>query len=116
MTDDELKELFERESRLTTEDARVPAAGAVWWRAAMRARSDAVEAAMRPLVWFHAIVAAAVLGGAAAAIGMLWPAIRERAIVEGMGGWTMRLVAIVAAGLMAVTVALYFARGERRSD
>ncbi len=116
MTDEELKELFQCESRLANEDARVPSAGAVWWRAAMRARSEAVDTAMRPLVWFQAIAAAAVLGGMAAAIEKLWPIVRERMFVERMEVWTMPLIAIAAAGLMAVSIVLYFVRRERCSD
>jgi hypothetical protein len=58
-------------------DVRVPAAGQVWWRAAVRARLDASEAAVRPLTWLQGIAAACALGLFAAAVGMAWPSVRS---------------------------------------
>jgi len=56
---------------------RVPAAGQVWWRAAVRARLEAVHAAARPLTWSHGIAGACALGLTVALIGLAWPAVRE---------------------------------------
>ena len=41
------------EDRDARREVRVPAAGQVWWRAAVRARLEAVHAAARPLTWLH---------------------------------------------------------------
>jgi hypothetical protein len=60
-------------------EVRVPAAGQVWWRAAVRARLDAAHAVARPLTWFHGIAAACALGVACAVIGTAWPSLREMA-------------------------------------
>jgi hypothetical protein len=115
MTDQELRELFEQEARLVSEDAPVPAAGSVWWRSAMRARMDAADAAMRPLFWFQAIAAAAIIGALAALIGAAWPAlthaVSEHGVLQSMG--PMPLVAMGAAFLVVIPVALYFALSDR---
>jgi hypothetical protein len=54
-------------------DVHVPAAGQVWWRAAVRARLESTQAATRPMTWMHAIVGAMTLGAFLAAITALWP-------------------------------------------
>jgi hypothetical protein len=60
-------------------EVRVPAAGQVWWRAAIRARLEAVHAAARPLTWSHGIAAACTLGLVVAIGGLVWPVVREAA-------------------------------------
>ena len=54
-------------------DTHVPAAGQVWWRAAVRARLESTQAAARPMTWMHAITGATVLGALLAAVTALWP-------------------------------------------
>jgi len=54
-------------------DAHVPAAGQVWWRAAVRARLESTQAAARPMTWMHAITGAMVLGAFLAAVTAMWP-------------------------------------------
>src|SRR5689334_7907383 len=58
-------------------DIRVPAAGQVWWRAAVRARLEAVHAAARPLSWSQGVAAACAVGLVMALVGLSWPFIRE---------------------------------------
>ena len=57
-------------------EVRVPAAGQVWWRSAVRARLEAAQAATRPLTWVHGIAGACAVGLAWALVGMVWPSIR----------------------------------------
>jgi hypothetical protein len=108
-------------------EARVPAAGQVWWRAAVRARLDAAHAVARPLTWLHGIAAACAVGVAAAVISMAWPSLL------GMASWftfealgadsrvadvaalvtatmqrSLPLAFVVAACLVLAPVALYF--------
>lgn len=52
--------------------AVVPSAGAVWWRATMRARADAARAAERPLTVVQGLAGAAVAGVALAFGGLVW--------------------------------------------
>jgi hypothetical protein len=109
-------------------EARVPAAGQVWWRAAVRARLDAAHAVARPLTWLHGIAAACAVGVAAAVFSMAWPSLREMALwvtFEALGTdsrvadlaalvtatlqRSLPLAFVVAACLVLAPVALYFA-------
>ena len=62
-------------------DVHVPAAGQVWWRAAIRARVDGVQAAERPITWLHGLAGAAAAGLVATLLGIAWPSI------EGFASW-----------------------------
>ena len=56
-------------------DVRVPAAGQIWWRSAVRAHAEATEAARRPMVWLQGIAAASAAGIVVAILGFAWPSI-----------------------------------------
>jgi hypothetical protein len=56
-------------------EARLPAAGQVWWRAAMRTRLEATQAAARPITWIHGLTVASAAGLACAAVGVAWPSL-----------------------------------------
>lgn len=58
-------------------DVHVPAAGQVWWRAAVRARLEATQAATRPMGWMHAVTAAVVAGVLLAVMTAVWPLVPE---------------------------------------
>jgi len=112
-------------------EARVPAAGQVWWRAAVRARLDAAHAVARPLTWLHGIAAACAVGVAVAVISMAWPSLREMAswftftalgvdsgvanvaaLVTATMQRSLPLAFVVAACLILAPVALYFALSD----
>ena len=59
--------------------ANVPAAGQVWWRAAIRARLEATQTASRPLNWLYGVSGAVVLGLFVATLGLLWPPVQQAA-------------------------------------
>jgi hypothetical protein len=104
----------------------VPAAGQVWWRAAVRARLESTHAATRPITWMHGITGAIVLGVMLAAVTALWPMMPDvmnvvRAIGRDYlpspevatalaGGLRQSLMigAIAAALLVLTPLALYF--------
>ena len=54
-------------------EAHIPAAGQVWWRAAVRARLESTQAATRPMTGMHGITAAILVGVVLAALTALWP-------------------------------------------
>ena len=68
-------------------EVQVPAAGQVWWRAAVRARLETAHAAMQPMTWLHGVSAAITIGIMLAAIGFAWPSI------AGTTEWVKALVA-----------------------
>lgn len=76
-------ELLSSDQERARHQARVPAAGQVWWRAAIRARLEAAHAVERPMTWLHGIAGACALGLGWAVLGMTWVSLRE------MGAWLL---------------------------
>jgi hypothetical protein len=108
-------------------EVMVPAAGQIWWRAAVRARLESTHAAARPMTWMHAITGAIVLGVFLAAMTAVWPMLPGAFnMIRGLGmevfpstevaraiagGLTQIAgLAVIAAALMVIApLALYFA-------
>ncbi|HEX6165052.1 MAG TPA: hypothetical protein VFZ31_16915 [Vicinamibacterales bacterium] len=65
--------LLREDSEHSRIEAHVPAAGQVWWRAAVRARLESTHAAARPMTWMHGITAAIVAGVVLAALTAIFP-------------------------------------------
>jgi hypothetical protein len=72
-----VSQLLRTDHAAVVAEANVPSAGQVWWRAQMRARAEAAEAAARPLFVAQALACAAIVGVLVAVVTWLWPA----------GGW-----------------------------
>ena len=53
-------------------DARVPAAGQVWWRATIRARADAAHTAAQPITALQGIAGACAVGLACGLAAAVW--------------------------------------------
>lgn len=119
--------LFSSDQERARHEARVPAAGQVWWRAAVRARLEAAHAVARPLTWLHGIAAACAVGVACAVISMAWPSLREMAswltfaafgadsrvadvaaLVTAAMQRSVPLAFVVAASIVLAPIALYF--------
>ena len=108
----------------------VPAAGQIWWRAAVRARLETTHAAARPMTWMHAITGAIVLGVFLAAVTAVWPMLPgaihmiralslevfpSPEVASAFAGGLAQItgVAIIAAAIMVVApLALYFALSD----
>lgn len=111
-------------------EAHLPAAGQVWWRAAVRARLEAAHASTQPMTWMHGITAACALGLLLGATTLAWPSIAGAAAwlttlvlgtapsgnVAGVMAGTLRqglpLVLLAAVGVLLAPVALYFALSD----
>lgn len=65
--------LLREDSEYSRVEAHVPAAGQVWWRAAVRARLESTHAATRPMTWMHGITAAIVVGVVLAGLTAIFP-------------------------------------------
>jgi hypothetical protein len=91
------------EDRDVRRDVRIPAAGQVWWRAAVRARLEAVHAASRPLTWLNGVAGAVACGLLIAVVGMAWPFVRE---TVGWLGTVVFMGSVVAETAMRVTAVL----------
>ena len=55
------------------QEAQVPPAGQVWWRAELLARQEAARAAAQPITLVQAIAGVCAAGLAVTAIGLTWP-------------------------------------------
>jgi hypothetical protein len=111
-------------------DVHVPAAGQVWWRAAVRARLESTQSAARPMTWMHAITAATVLGVFLAGVSAVWakvPAVitllrslsfdlfPSRDVATAISGGLTQSVMIgliAAAFLLVAPLAVYFALSD----
>ena len=103
----ELTRVMSTDHETTRREIRVPAAGQVWWRAAVRARLEAVHSAARPLTWSHGIAGACAIGVVIALLGFAWPVVREAA------GWVMaRALDAVPLGAAAATLVTTSAHGN----
>jgi hypothetical protein len=81
----------EEQDSLQREGVSVPAAGQVWWRAAIRARLEATQTASRPLNWLYGLSGACVIGLFVATLGLLWPPVQQAATWIGTQAWTFML-------------------------
>lgn len=111
-------------------DVVVPAAGQVWWRAAVRARLETAQAATKPMTWLHGITAACMVGVMLAAITLAWPSIvgatgwikgqflfaaaggDAGGVVSMVLGQSLVLGFVAAAALVLAPVVLYFALSD----
>ena len=111
-------------------EVHVPAAGQVWWRAAVRARLEKTQAATQPITWMHGITAAITIGILLAVLGFAWPAIMNNAAgfreafawvlpsgavttaIVGAFRQSLALALIVTACLVLAPIALYFALSD----
>jgi hypothetical protein len=122
--------LLREDAEQARREVLVPAAGQVWWRAAVRARLERTQAATRPMTWLHGITAAIAFGVLLAGISVAWPSVAGtvqdvRTLVGGLipGGevtgaivgalrQSLTLAFVVAAGLIITPLALYFALSD----
>jgi hypothetical protein len=71
------------------DEMTLPAAGQVWWRAAIRARLEASQQATRPLSWAFGIGVACLAGLALAVVELLWSPMQLALRSTATSGWTM---------------------------
>lgn len=111
-------------------EVHVPAAGQVWWRAAIRSRLESTQAATRPMTWMHGITGAVALGLALAVLTVAWPMVAPAAgrmwtlaaaffpnaesasAVAGSLRLSAMLGLIAAAFLVIAPLVLYFALSD----
>ena len=97
-------------------DEQVPAAGQVWWRAAIRARADAARDAARPMIWLQALTGAGAAGLALAGASMLWPSVQGMLQSAPFGGGTFQeaLPLVLAGGIGVIAAPIAYFRAVPR--
>ena len=96
--------LLHEDADTARHDVQLPAAGQVWWRAAVRARLDGAHAAARPLTWAQGIAAASTAGVAIALIGIVWPTIDRAAGWVGSHAWSAAPAAAAIVDFLSAAV------------
>jgi hypothetical protein len=113
-------------------EMQVPAAGQVWWRAAVRARLERAQASTQPMTWLHGITGACMAGVMLAALTLAWPSIVGSAgwikgqlmstapgdpmgVVSMALGQSLVFGVVAAACLVLAPVVLYFALSDDKS-
>lgn len=96
-----------------TAETQVPAAGQVWWRAAIRARADAAHDAARPMIWLQAVAGASAAGAALAGVSMIWPRIQGMVRFVPFADASLQealpLLLLVGVGIVAAPLAYFLA-------
>jgi hypothetical protein len=80
----ELARVLHADQKTLCDEAPVPSAGAVWWRATIRARAEAARTAGQPITLLQGIAAATAVGLVVGLTGGWW-----RSIVQS-GAWVDR--------------------------
>jgi anti-sigma factor RsiW len=73
--------LLAQARRDAMEEASLPSAGQVWWRAQVRARAEARRAAERPMLIIQAVAAACLIGVLVATLTRLWPGLHQAGVL-----------------------------------
>ena len=71
----EIAGALHQEYEATCREAHVPSAGAVWWRATIRARAEAARTVSQPITVAQGVAGAAAVGLACGLVGVVWRAI-----------------------------------------
>ena len=71
----EIASALRADYRAVCRDARVPSAGAVWWRATIRARAEAARTVSKPITVAQSVAGACAVGLGCALVGVAWRAI-----------------------------------------
>ena len=94
-------------------EVQVPAAGQVWWRAAIRARAEAASTAARPMIWLQALTGAGAAGAALAGLSMVWPKIQTMfrfvSFDDASFQEALPLLLAVGIGIIAAPIAYFLA-------
>jgi hypothetical protein len=107
-----VSQLLKTDHAAMVAEANVPSAGQVWWRAQVRARAEAAEAAARPLFVAQALACAAVVGLLVALVTWLWPAGGWHFVATAPSELSLTTWVAIGAWVVIAPVALYlvFAR------
>ena len=97
------------------QEARVPSAARVWWRAELRARREAARKATQPITLIQGLAGACAAGLVLAIIELTWPRLWQSfSVLGGLKAYILvpevqwSLALAIAACLVLAPLALYF--------
>lgn len=120
----ELARLLQDDQKALCAEAPVPSAGAVWWRATIRARAEAARTAGQPITVLQGLAAATAVGLFAALAGAWWRSVAPGGVwFERFDGLVLRsasvpdalvlpLVLVLASCLIVAPIAVYLATSD----
>jgi len=120
----ELACLLKDDHKALCEKAPVPSAGAVWWRATIRARAEAARTAGQPITLLQGIAAATAVGLFVGLAGAWWRSIGSGDVwLERVGdlvsrsasvpaAFSLSLLLVLAACLIVAPIAVYLATAD----
>jgi hypothetical protein len=120
----ELARLLQDDQKALCAEAPVPSAGAVWWRATIRARAEAARAAGQPITLLQGIAAAAAVGLFVALVGAWWRSVAPGGIcferfdelvsrsASVPATLALPLLLVLAACLIVAPIAVYLATAD----
>ena len=109
MTDQDLERLLRENYQETCGDAKIPSAGLIYWRASIRARSEAARKVEQPFTIVQGIAAAAVAGVGVALGGFAWQSWATSALQLGV----TTLFGLGVAALVVISPLALVALGSR---
>ena len=115
---------MQEEHSLACQQAHVPTAGLVWWRAELRARQEAARKAARPMTLVQGVGGACLVAALLTIAGLFspwlrtqvsgwidlpvrWPSVDPTAVAALFAQWGPALLLALAAWVVLVPVALY---------
>lgn len=68
-----IAQAFAEDRNILVREAQIPSSAIVWWRAQMRSRREAADAAAQPITWVQGLAFACAAGILVAAVGFFSP-------------------------------------------
>ena len=108
-------EIFELASALQAEDdeeqrdAKLPAAGLMYWRATIRARAEAARTAEQPITIVQGVAGSCVVGAGVALSAYAWKAVSWPSVEVAAAQYAVPLMLGIALCLLVAPVAVYVA-------
>ena len=113
----EIERVLRQDHEALCRQAKIPSAGLVYWRASIRARSEAAQTVERPLTIVQGLAAAALVGVGVALTGLVWPSLPAFHLQMGTGTVAaLAIAAIVVISPLALVVLASRMRTDRPQD
>lgn len=110
ISDEQIERLMREDHDALCRDAKIPSAGLVYWRASIRARSEAARKAEQPFTIVQGLAGAAIAGVGVGMGGLVWRSIAGFETPQLSLGTT---IALVAAALVVISPLALVVLGSR---
>ena len=105
----ELASMLHADDEQSLRDAKVPAAGLMWWRATIRARAEAARTAEQPIAIAHGVAGSCAVAVACVLVAYLWRSVSWPALELTATAHAVPLMLGLALCLLVAPLAVYVA-------